>query len=297
MAFETSPTSDMTPSACDATPATGRAWRIGCVGYLNAKPLIEGLTRNSTPEQSIRVRLDVPSALLEDLNQRQVDIALCPVIDYFRSPEPLVVVPVGCIASDGPTQTVRLFSRDPIESLRHVHADTDSHTSVALLRVLFHAQFKRNVDLVPFNAITAATGQLRLPEHRAMLLIGDKVVTNAPPTEQYPYQMDLGEAWKKLTGLPFVFAVWMARQHVNLGNLPEQLARQLDDNLANVDQIAARHAVSHGWSPQSATDYLGKTLSYRFGDRERQAVERFSQMCADLGLIEPAGPLRMYAES
>ncbi len=284
----------MTPSACDTTAESDHARRIGCVGYLNAKPLIEGLTRDNAPEKPLRLRLDVPSALLEDLNQRQVDIALCPVIDYFRSPEPLVVVPVGCIASDGPTQTVRLFSREPIETLQQVHADTDSHTSVSLLRVLFHALFKRDIDIVPFDAIGSATGQLRLPEHPAMLLIGDKVVTNAPPTEQYPYQMDLGEAWKRLTGLPFVFAVWMARQHVNLGGLPEQLARQLDENLTNLDRIVTRHAVSHGWSPPSAKEYLGKTLSYRFGDRERQAVELFSQMCADLGLIADAGPLRMY---
>ena len=64
-----------------------RVQRIGCVGYLNAKPLIDGLEGLADPV----VRLDVPSALLEDLQRREVDIALCPVIDYYRSTEPLVI--------------------------------------------------------------------------------------------------------------------------------------------------------------------------------------------------------------
>ena len=127
------------PTKQSERPATAakRVHRIGCVGYLNAKPLIEGLEGLADPV----VRLDVPSALVADLERGEVDIALCPVIDYYRSGQPLVVVPVGCIASDGPTQTVRLFSQVPIDSITRVHADTDSHTSVALLRVLLDEMY------------------------------------------------------------------------------------------------------------------------------------------------------------
>jgi chorismate dehydratase len=283
----------MNPAARAGDPvASGRrVQRIGCVGFLNAKPLIEGLEGLADPV----VRLDVPSALLADLERGEVDIALCPVIDYFRSHVPLVVVPVGCITSDGPTQTVRLFSRIPIGSITRVHADTDSHTSVALLRVLFDALQNRSLDVVPFDALHEVTRGRRTPEHEAMLLIGDKVVTNAPPQETYPHQMDLGEAWKKLTGLPFVFAVWMARRGVDLNGLAEVLDRQRLLNAPRTDAIADRHAAGHGWEIDDARNYLGRVLNYAVGPLHLQAIERFAQMAARLGLIEHAGPLELYA--
>ncbi|MEZ6193513.1 MAG: MqnA/MqnD/SBP family protein [Phycisphaerales bacterium] len=115
------------------------------------------------------------------------------MIDYHRSGEPLVAVPVGCIASDGPTQTVRLFSRVPIGSNTRVHADTDSHTSVALLRVLFDALQRRRGRAL--DALHDVTQGSCTPEHEAMLLIGDKVVTNAAGQKRMR-QMDSGEAWK-----------------------------------------------------------------------------------------------------
>lgn len=267
-----------------------RVQRIGCVGYLNAKPLIEGLEGLADPA----VRLDVPSALLAGLETGEVDIALCPVIDYYRSSEPLVAVPVGCIASDGPTQTVRLFSRVPIDAITHVHADIDSHTSVALLRVLFDALHSKTSEVVPFDALHDVTQGKRTPEHEAMLLIGDKVVTNAPPAETYAYQMDLGEAWKGLTGLPFVFAIWMARQGVDLGELPRVLDQQRQRNAQNTDAIADRHAASHGWEIDNARNYLGRVLSYAVGPAHVQAIELFADKAARLGLIETTKPLDLY---
>ena len=280
------------PSGQTAPPdRTGRrVRRIGCVGYLNAKPLIEGLEGLADPA----VRLDVPSALLTDLETGEVDIALCPVIDYYRSVEPLVMVPVGCIASDGPTQTVRLFSRVPIGSITRVHADVDSHTSVALLCVLFDALHGKALDVVPFDALHDVTRGKRTPEHEAMLLIGDKVVTNAPPAETYAYQMDLGEAWKGLTGLPFVFAIWMAKRGVGLGDLPQTLDRQRQLNAQNTDAIADRHAQSHGWAIDNARNYLGRVLSYAVGPAHLQAIELFAEKAAQLGLIETTKPLDLY---
>jgi chorismate dehydratase len=274
------------------TATDRRVQRIGCVGYLNAKPLIEGLEGLDDPV----VRLDVPSALLSDLERGEVDIALCPVIDYYRSSEPLVIVPVGCIASDGPTKTVRLFSRVPIKTITHIHADTDSHTSVALLRVLMDELHGAHHEIMPFDALHDTTGENRTPPHEAMLLIGDKVVTNAPPEADYPYQLDLGEAWKGLTGLPFVFAVWMARLGSDLCGLPDKLNSQREHNAAQTDAIADKHAASHGWELAHARDYLGRVLSYAVGPDEVRAIEQFALKAARLGLIDDAYPLRMYGQ-
>jgi len=281
-----------TPPPPHGTTSPRGVRRIGCVGYLNAKPLIDGLEGQADPS----VTLDVPSALLAGLTTGGVDIALCPVIDYYQSEQDLAVVPVGCIASDGPTKTVRLFSRIPIDEVTQVHADADSHTSIALVSVLLEALHGRRPEIIPFDALHASTDTSRTPGHEAMLLIGDKVVTNAPPTQDYPHQLDLGGAWKQLTGLPFVFAVWLARAGDDLGTLPGVLNTQRGANARQIDAIAKRHAPSHGWEMDAARDYLASVLSYAVGPRELEAIQRFAEMAHGHGLIERPRPLQMYGQ-
>src|SRR3954471_18906127 len=116
---------------------TGRTkLRVGSVSFLNAKPLIYGLDGATDLELS----LEVPSRLLEGLRRGELDVALLPVIDYQRMPG-LCVVPSGGIGCDGETLTVRVFSRRPVAEIRRLACDTDSHTSVALARVIFAERY------------------------------------------------------------------------------------------------------------------------------------------------------------
>lgn len=259
--------------------------RLGCVSYLNSKPLIHGLSE--MPGPATRLHLDVPARLLAGLEATEVDLALCPVVDYFRSEHPLVMVPVGGIACEGATLTVRLFSRRPIDQLTRIHADTDSHTSVCLLRVLMNDLYGLTPELIDYAAREAYD-----PTHppEAMLLIGDKVVTDSPSAAVYPYQLDLGSAWNDLTGRPFVFATWLKRPHSDLGDLPQRLASLRDTNLHRVEQLAEHYAPLHGWPIDLAEQYLGRTLRYRLGQRELDAIHHFAKRAHALGLIP--SPLR-----
>lgn len=267
--------------------------RLGCVSYLNARPLIEGLDGGLSPQ----VRFDVPAGLLHDLETRQVDLALCPVVDYFRAVEPLVIVPVGGIASEGPTLTVRLFSKRPIDRIDVIHADTDSHTSVVLLQVLLHALYGRRPTLIDYHARENVAEHRLAESPEAMLLIGDKVVTDSPRAVAYPHQLDLGEAWHDLTGLPFLFAVWMARQGTALGDLPDRLARQREHNATHIQAIAERHGPAHGWPKDLAHDYLGRILRHTVGERELAAVQRLADMAVPLGLLPHPRPLVLAGQT
>ncbi|MFA9477304.1 menaquinone biosynthetic enzyme MqnA/MqnD family protein [Phycisphaerales bacterium AB-hyl4] len=259
------------------------------MSYLNARPLIEGLDGDPT----LQVRFDVPAGLLHDLETGQVDLALCPVVDYFRSAEPLVIVPVGGIASEGRTLTVRLFSKTPIDQVDVVHADTDSHTSVVLLQVLLHAIHGRRPTLIDYHAREHVAGHRLAESPEAMLLIGDKVVTDSPRAIEYPYQLDLGEAWHELTDLPFLFAVWMARKGTDLGELPAHLDRQRQINARDIDAIARRHAPGRGWPSDLAYDYLANILRYSVSERELAAVRRLAEMANPLGLLPNPRPLTL----
>src|SRR5687767_13713672 len=162
-------------------PATGRALRLGSVSFLNATPLIYGLEDS----RDLDLSLDVPSRLLEGLREGRYDVALLPVIDYQRM-DGLRLLTSGGIGCDGPTLTVRIFSPVPIAEVRVLACDTDSHTSVALARVLLAECYGVSPEFVPLDRAR------RIDQPTATLLIGDKVVCQEP--RDLPHQLDLGEA-------------------------------------------------------------------------------------------------------
>lgn len=260
---------------------------IGCVSFLNARPLVAGLE----DEPDIRLAPDVPSRLLDGLLSGRTELALCPVIDFQTAPRPLSIVPVGAIGSDGETLTVRVFARRPLSDVAAVAVDGDSRTSVALLSVVLRELYGSSPQRRPLPAGAVPDP---LPEDLdAVLLIGDKVVTSAPAL---PYQLDLGEAWKRLTGLPFVFAAWMSIAGHDLGGLPQRLRARRDANLRRIDEIVDSHASAAGWPPELARHYLGTLLRYDLGQRELKAVCTFWERCRDAGLIDEQRPLALYGE-
>jgi chorismate dehydratase len=277
--------------------------RIGCVKYLNTLPLIEGLRS----WRDCELVAAVPSRLIDMLAAGEVDVALASVIDAARTfgvagPErpttAPVLLPVGMIGCDGPTLTVRLFSRVPIEEITTVAADTDSHTSVVLMQVLLWRKFGRRVRVVDYDArehmvlgsdgVTKRRSDEVEGRPEALLLIGDKVVTDSPTESDYPHQMDLGAAWKELTGLPFVYAVWMCRageeETIKVQAAAKMLDRARRHNETRLDWIVASRAEERHWPRELAAKYLGTYLKYDVGDAEREAVEKFLRWGAEMGL-------------
>ena len=250
--------------------------RVASVGYVNAKPLLSGLDR----DPRIDLTLDVPSGLLGRVRDRRADVALLPVIDLQREPG-LVVVPAGGIGCDGPTLTVRLFSRVPFDRIDTLACDPDSHTSVALARVVLDKLYGRRPEFADLRAA---------PDGGPRLLIGDKVVCEEPAG--YPHQLDLGGAWKELTGLPFVFAVWCARGGVELGDLPARLVAAREQGMTQIDGIVREFALPRGWPADVARRYFTEYLRFEIGDRQLEAIRLFHQLAAEAGVIDaPPRPL------
>ena len=262
--------------------------RIACVEYLNTVPLIEGLDKLAGAE----LQRAAPSRIVDLLAGGSADIGLVSLIDAARAPIPLTLLPVGMIGCDGPTMTVRIFSRTPLDQVRRLRADTDSHTSTALARLLLKKLHGVDVAVVDYDAredvVIGETGQ----PADATLLIGDKVVTLAPGAADFPYQLDLGEAWKALTGLPFVYAVWMCRAEDEDNPAVRAAAAAIDrarrHNAMRMGWIVARRAPELRWPRDLAERYLGDLLRYEVGPREREAAQIFCNMCADAGLAPPA---------
>ncbi|MDC0429022.1 menaquinone biosynthesis protein [Phycisphaerales bacterium] len=265
--------------------------RLGVVSYLNTLPLIDGLER----AEGVRIFSDVPSKLAGVLEAGKTDLSLCSVIDQQRATVPLALVPVGQIGCDGATWTVRLFSRRPLSEIEEVACDTDSHTSIALLRVLLAEQHGRTPVFNPIQARDVA-----MPDWPdVVLLIGDKVVRSGPSAETHPFQLDLGAAWHELTGLPFVFASWFCRSDLDERSLDRvrRLAIIVDHarrrNARRIPNIAHQHAEAHGWRTDQAIEYLESRLRFECTPRSIESVRVFLDAAAKIEAISNPQPLRI----
>jgi chorismate dehydratase len=276
--------------------------RIAAVRYLNTAPLIEGLDK----VEGLTLIPAIPSVIADMVKTNKADIGLASIVDAVGLPGDqapcLTLVPAGMIGCDGPTLTVRLFSAVPLDQVQTIHADTDSHTSVILAQVLLHKLHGIRPRIINFDARErisippAPSAPLRevsdWPE--TVLLIGDKVITDHPPDSRYQHQLDLGQAWHELTGLPFVYAMWMCRDAD--ADLPAiatgaaLLDRQRRRNVMRLDWIIARRAPEARWPIDQASRYLGQLLRFEVGEREREAVGRFLDEAAALNLVAQRPP-------
>lgn len=267
---------------------SGTALRIGAVGYLNSKPLVEGLAE-LLPNND--VRLDFPSRLADDLASGSLDVALIPSIEYFRGHQ-YQIISNACVSAHGPVLSVKLYSRVPWGEIRTLALDEGSRTSATLARIL----------LAERHGVVPALEPLPL-DHRtddtkadAILLIGDRAIL--PPQEQFRGTWDLGEEWFNWTGLPFVFAMWVAndgrgrfdsqRDSAVSSSLEQALNQSRDLGVARLNEIAAREAPRLGLSLPTTINYLSVNLQYHLGQAERMGLKLFYELASGLNLA-PAG--------
>lgn len=252
--------------------------RIGAVNYLNTKPLIWGLDRIAPQAEVV---LDLPSRLADQLAGGQLDVALIPSIEFFQD-STYTIVSNACIACRGPVLSVKLFSRVPVDQIRTLALDEGSRTSVALTRVLLQQRYglEPKLERLPIDATLAETTA------DAVLLIGDRAMHS--PAGRFEAVWDLGDQWCRWAELPFVFAMWVARQGAQLDGLDVALAEARDAGLAHLDEIAEREAAPLGLTRPQCVSYLRDNLYFYLGPREQRGLELFHRKAVQLGLV-PAG--------
>jgi chorismate dehydratase len=251
---------------------------VGAVSYLNARPLYYGLSRLAP---GIELSLEVPSRLADLLAAGELDVALIPSVEYLRGAHKgYEIVPGFAIAARGPVHSVKLFSRVPISRIDRLALDEGSRTSHVLARVWLDALHRvrpRRVELLPLGVpVLESTAD-------AVVVIGDRAMQ--VPREPFHEVVDLADAWQALCGLPFVFALWVSRGGVDLGELPGALARSRSLGLAHADELSRIHGPRLGLDFATCYDYLTRVLSYELGEQELAGLARFARMAARLELV------------
>jgi chorismate dehydratase len=265
--------------------------RIGAVNYLNSKPLIHGLEQLAP---DVRLRCDLPSRLADSLAAGRLDVALVPSIECFRTPR-YAVVSDACVASGGPVLSVKLHFRLPPPKVKRLALDEGSRTSAALAKVLLAELAGASPEC---ESLLIGSG-IDDTDADAVLLIGDRAMVNGElgdasqesankrPNAKRPIieTWDLGERWTNWTGLPFVFAMWVARPDVDTTEIATRLSAARDLGIAHLDEIAAREAPLLGIGVDLATRYFRDNLRFKLRDRELRGLQRFGQLCDEHGLV------------
>jgi len=262
--------------------------RVAAVGYLNARPLYEGLDREPASE---RVRLDcaLPSEVARRIAEDEADVALMPVA-AAASIGDLRIVRGAAIGARGAVRSVVLVSDVPIERVDELALDLSSRTSVILARLVMRARLGgREPKLVgrpARDAIDAIGGT------RGALVIGDPALE---VEGRFRHVLDLGQAWWEMTGLPFVFAAWCGRAGAVSAEDERLFERAKAAGVEHRDAIATEHARRTGLPVDSLRAYLRDAIRYDLGDDERRGLERFYEEAARAGLL-PRTRVRFFDE-
>jgi chorismate dehydratase len=253
--------------------------RIGAVNYLNSKPLVYGLKNESA---GARLLFDLPSRLAESLAAGRLDVALIPSVEFFRSTG-YAIVSDACVACCGSVRSVKLHFRVPPREVSQIALDEGSRTSAALALILL----QELAGVTPRRESLPIGSGVNQTDADAILLIGDRAMQDAG--DEFIDVWDLGEQWQAWTGLPFVFAMWVARPGVDTAELAETLANVRDQGVAHLIEIAAYEGPLIGVTAESALSYLRDNLHFTLGDEEKHSLRRFYDSCAARGLVPRSG--------
>jgi len=236
--------------------------RVGVVNYLNTKPLVYGLEKPPVSEL-IELVGDYPARLSQMLVNDEIDVGLVPIV-LLPTLREYYIVGEYCIGTEGEIASVALFSEVPITQIKKVYLDYQSLTSVALLKWLMKEYWGINPDIVvPENE----DYRKEIEGTTAGLVIGDRAFEQRKIST---FIYDLGSEWKKITGLPFVFAAWVSTKQ-----LPEEFIKLFNKanalGLQHIDEIVN----DNPFELYDLSKYYNLHLSYGLDGGKKTGMELF----------------------
>lgn len=246
--------------------------RISAVSYVNAKPFVYGIEHSGFLSE-YTLSLDVPSVCAEKLKGNQVDIGLAPVAIIPELGEHYII-PDFCIGANGPVLTVMLYSDVPLKYIKTIHLDHQSKTSCLLVQILAKHWWKISPAWIP-----AKEGyEKKIKASIAGLVIGDR---NFSLSGKYKYAYDLSEEWKSYTGLPFVFACWIANRKIDNTTILS-LQKALKFGIDNRDKIVKE--LKGQLDEKTIKNYLYNSINYQFDKQKQEALKLFLKLGKEITL-------------
>src|SRR5579859_777733 len=250
--------------------------KVSVVQYLNTAPLIWGMLKGEQ-QGKFDLSFTTPALCADAVRQKKVDVGIIPSIEYQRLDKAQIISGIS-IAAKGEVKSVLLLSKVPIAKIQTVAVDNSSRTSAALLRILMRKFYSRFITATPMPP----KPDDMLKRADAALVIGDPALTY---TGQVPEMYDLGEEWKKFTGLPFVFALWVGYEDVRLTRFRKDFEDSRDYGLAHIEEIAAEYAPKLNMKVPGVKVYLTQNIDYSLDEDNRNGLRLFYKLARELGII------------
>ncbi len=240
--------------------------RVGAVSYLNTKPLVYGFENGAMKEQIVLIS-DYPAKIAAMLLNDEIDIGLIPVAVIPQMKEHYIISDY-CIGASQPVASVCLFSDVPINEIKEILVDYQSRTSAALLKILLKKYWKIDPVLID----TSNGYQQNIRDITAGLVIGDRALLQR---SQSTYIFDLAEAWQQMTGLPFVFAAWIANK-----KLPADFVTSFNQTTSQGLEHISEIVKSVNFPQYDMQYYYTNNIDYRLDEKKKTALKLFLELAA-----------------
>lgn len=250
--------------------------KVSVVEYLNTAPLIWGMVKGEQ-QGKFDLSFTTPAACGEAVRQRQADLGIIPSIEYQRIERAQILTGIS-IASKSEVKSVLLLSKVPIEKVSSIALDNSSRSSAALVRILMRKFYSRFITATP----SAPKPEEMLKRADAALIIGDPALAYRG---QAAHVYDLAGEWKKFTGLPFVFALWVGHEDGKLSKWRKDFEASRDYGLARVDEIAREYGPKLGLAPDVVRVYLTSNIDYSLDEDNRKGLRMFFKLAREVGII------------
>ena len=240
--------------------------KISAVSYINSKPFIYGIQHGGFLKD-YSLSLDIPSECAEKLKSKKVDIGLAPVA-IIPELKHYFIIPDFCIGANGPVKTVMLYSQVPLKDIKNILLDYQSRTSVMLVQILAKYFWKISPKWTP-----AKKGyEEKIAGTTAGVIIGDR---NFSLPHKFKHVYDLSEEWKTYTGLPFVFACWIANKEPD-ENVAAALYKSFRFGVDNRDKVAKE--LKNQFDPKMISNYLHNYINFSFDKPKHAAMNLFLKL-------------------
>ncbi len=251
--------------------------RVVAADFLNSAPL----TVEMAEDDFFDFEYVVPSEGARRMMEKEADIALLPVAAMAEIGG-LEIVPGPCIGANGRVESVVIVSQVPIDGIERLYVDEASRTSVILAKVFLDSVGKGGIPFVRLNANEITE---RVEGGDAGMLIGDVAFRES---KRFKYRHDLADSWKRLTGEPFVFAVWAAQPGVLTPELVERINRRFWDGMARKHQIIESWAAEHDMPKQEVADYLDERIQFNLNKHAWAGLQEFFRLASNMRFLPDA---------
>ncbi len=250
--------------------------RVSLISYTNTKPFVYGLLQYPPIKNSLSLSYDTPKECARKLIEGEVDLGIVPIAAFLDISKASIVSKY-CIGSNGEVNSVFVLSPLPINEIKTIVFDPQSRTSNNLVKIL--CRWHWHIDPEFVESKENLLDENKEEKSFAKVLIGDRTFEEK---KSFAYQYDLGKAWKELTGLPFVYAVWVCNTPLDSSFL-EIFNLALEFGLSNRMEIIQSIKKSENYLPGfDYKDYLFNKLDYYFDEGKREAMKRYLEFLKEL---------------